>query len=84
MLQRWTNDTLKANPHQVVELLDPDSQSSVIPERFSIAFFCNANKETMLECLEECISDSRPSKYPPVKAHDYITQRLADTIDNNS
>jgi isopenicillin N synthase-like dioxygenase len=83
MLQRWTNDVLKANPHQVVEL-PSKSNRTVIPERYSIAFFCNANKDTLLECLEQCVSEERPPKYPPILAVDYITQRLTDTIDNNN
>lgn len=81
MLQRWTNDVLKANPHQVVEPRDlSNKDSTTIPERYSIAFFCNANKETMLECFEQCVSEDKPAKYPPVKAFDYITMRLSQTI----
>lgn len=81
MLQRWTNDVLKANPHQVVDVTESDD--GVIPERFSVAFFCNANKETMLECLPQCVSEARPARYEPVKAFDYITMRLSQTVDDS-
>jgi isopenicillin N synthase-like dioxygenase len=78
MLQRWTNDELRATPHQVVE---PPRHTNIIPERYSIAFFCNANKNVRLEAIKE-ILNGRPSKYPSMTAHEYITRRLADTIDN--
>lgn len=72
MLQRWTNDRLRATPHQVV-----NPPGGVVPERYSIAFFCNANKEVLLECITQ---DGEVAKYPPVNAFDYLTQRLQDTI----
>lgn len=81
MLQRWSNDTLRANPHQVVERQqDDDAHAEFIPERFSIAFFCNANKNVMLECLDECKTEVSPPKYPPINAHDYLIKRLSETI----
>jgi len=78
MLMRWSNDVLKATLHQVrapPEGLYEDG----IPERYSIAFFCNPNKDALLECLEPCCRD-QPAKYDPINAHDYITKRLSDTI----
>ena len=81
----------------------------VVPERYSIAFFCNANKNVVLECLKECCCSSSsnnddestaaaaaaqqqqqqqqqhipplpPPRYEPIKAHDYLSRRLNDTI----
>jgi isopenicillin N synthase-like dioxygenase len=91
MLQRWSNDVLRATPHQVLEPFYPNSTGgevdsdiddgiTVVPERFSIAFFCNANKETMLECLPVCQGPDRPPKYEPINAFEYLTARLASTI----
>ena len=77
MLMRWSNDVLRATPHQVLD--DVGSDSATVPERFSIAFFCNANKDTVLDCLPGCC-DEQPAKYEPVRAHEYITGRLAGTI----
>jgi len=78
MLMRWSNDVLKATLHQVKAppVLEDDRG---IPERYSIALFCNPNKDTLLECLEPCCQEE-PSRYEPINAHDYITKRLADTI----
>lgn len=53
---------------------------AIVPERYSIAFFCNANKNVEIECLETCRSPTEPARYPPINAHEYLTQRLAATI----
>jgi isopenicillin N synthase-like dioxygenase len=78
MLMRWSNDVLRATPHQVLD--DVGSDSLTVPERYSIAFFCNANKDTVLDCLPGCCTEQDPGKYEPVNAHEYITGRLAGTI----
>lgn len=83
MLQRWSNDILRATPHQILDEdpLNKDAQKSDrVPERYSIAFFCNANKNTSLECLPVCHSAERPPRYEPMNAFEYITMRLTSTI----
>ena len=83
MLQRWSNDILRATPHQILDddpLNKDAAKSDRVPERYSIAFFCNANKDTSLECLSVCQSADRPPRYEPINAFDYITKRLTDTI----
>ena len=87
MLMRWTNDRLKATLHKVETPPSDDADDNVsesvsYPERYSVAFFCNANKDVELECLEECCSSEQPARYPPINAHKYITQRLLDTINS--
>jgi isopenicillin N synthase-like dioxygenase len=77
MLMRWSNDFLKATLHQVKA--PPSLDDSGVPERYSIAFFCNPNKDTLLECLKPCCRDE-PARHFPINAHDYITKRLSDTI----
>ena len=47
----------------------------------SIAFFCNPNKETLVDCLPGCSSEDNPYRYKPITAFDYITMRLSGTID---
>jgi isopenicillin N synthase-like dioxygenase len=82
MLQRWTNNALRATPHQVVDIphIRKNASSDLIPERFSIAFFCNANKNVVLRCLDHCVSSENPALYDDIKSHDYLTMRLAQTI----
>ncbi|VEU35096.1 unnamed protein product [Pseudo-nitzschia multistriata] len=81
MLMRWSNDRLKATLHKVES---PDaatataevSPCAIVPERYSIAFFCNANKDVEIKNL----FPDEPAKYEPINAHEYLTQRLAATI----
>jgi isopenicillin N synthase-like dioxygenase len=93
MLMRITNDRLKATLHKVEapptiddekKYVDTGTLTTTIPERFSIAFFCNINKDVMLESLTSISNDNNDytSRYSPINAHDYITKRLKDTINN--
>ena len=60
---------------------DEEEVTVIIPERYSIAFFCNANKDADIECLETCCNDTdTPRKYPSINSYEYLTQRLAATI----
>jgi isopenicillin N synthase-like dioxygenase len=63
---------------------DDKTTVPTIPERYSIAFFCNANKDTLLEPISELVQQSpdhaNNSKHEPVTAWDYLTTRLAATI----
>lgn len=78
MLQRMSNDLFRATPHQV---LDDETDSPTVPMRYSIAFFCNANKDSTLDCLPDCSAKpDNPYKYTPINAHDYITRRLTETV----
>ncbi|KAG7365049.1 2-oxyglutarate/Fe(II) oxygenase [Nitzschia inconspicua] len=78
MLMRWSNDKLKATLHKVEA--PPHHGGDIVPERYSIAFFCNANKDVELKCLDTCCNGNVTAKYPPINAHKYITQRLLETI----
>ena len=92
MLQRWTNDRLVATPHQVVGLLedspehevgegdDDGSIRGILPERYSVAFFCNANPDTDLRPIPSLIPHGEAPKFEPITAREYLTQRLAATI----
>lgn len=64
MLMRWSDDRLLSNLHRV-RMPKPDES---LGPRYSIAFFAQANKDTVLQGPEE--------KYPPMTAHDYIQMRL--------
>ena len=70
-LMRWTNDVYKSTPHRVIEPVGRD--------RYSIAFFLDANPEAMVDVLESCIGPDRPRKYAPITAADYLASRFAET-----
>eukprot|EP00455_Lapot_gusevi_P010474 TRINITY_DN1473_c0_g2_i2.p1 TRINITY_DN1473_c0_g2~~TRINITY_DN1473_c0_g2_i2.p1 ORF type:complete len:341 (-),score=86.10 TRINITY_DN1473_c0_g2_i2:46-1068(-) len=77
-LQRWSNNVLKSTRHRV--LIDPRIKGDDIPARFSIAFFSNPNKETLVDALPGTFDEKNPKKFPPINAFEYLCGRLNDTI----
>ncbi len=74
-LQRWSNDVLRSTRHRVTtdpRLLNHDD----LPARHSIAFFCNPNKETLVQALP----GTGAEKHAPINAFDYLVGRLNNTI----
>jgi len=64
MLMRWSDDQLKSTLHRV-RMPKPGEYRG---PRYSMAFFCQANKNVMIE--------SPAGKYPPISAADYLLQRI--------
>lgn len=64
MLQRWSDDALQSNLHRVRMPRVGEYTGS----RQSIAFFCQANKDMIIE--------GPARKYPPISAADFLNQRI--------
>jgi isopenicillin N synthase-like dioxygenase len=64
MLMRWSDDRLLSNFHRVRNPLPGEYMGG----RYSIAFFCQANTDALIE--------SRTGKYPPITAGDYLAERM--------
>lgn len=60
--------------HRVLAPTGVNSESELTPRRQSIAFFCNPNANTLVECLSACVGTG--AKYPAVRTEDYLVQRL--------
>ena len=54
LLMRWSNDVLRSTPHCVMD--DPRIVGDVVPARYSMAYFCNPSRDTLVECLPTCTS----------------------------
>ncbi|KAJ8343431.1 hypothetical protein SKAU_G00307600 [Synaphobranchus kaupii] len=67
LLQRWTADVFISAKHRV--LLPPPGDMSA---RQSVAFFLYPDDEAVITCCNGV------DKYPPVKAVDYLNERLKD------
>jgi len=64
MLMRWSDDRLPSNFHRV---RNPAPDEYMGP-RYSMAFFCQANRSAMIE--------GPGGKYPPISAGDYLRRRV--------
>lgn len=64
MLMRWSDDQLPSNFHRVKNPLPHEYQGP----RYSLAFFCQANRDVMIE--------GPGRKYPAISADAYLKQRV--------
>ena len=65
MLMRWSDDVLPSNFHRVKNPLPGEYMGP----RYSLAFFCQANRDTVIE--------GPAQKYPAITAGEYLNQRVA-------
>ncbi|CAN5617287.1 oxidoreductase [soil metagenome] len=70
MLARWTNLRYASTPHRVVAPTDA--------HRYSIPFFVNPDRDTVVRCIPSCVTDSDPCRFEPVTAGEFLAQRIAD------
>ncbi|KAF2209326.1 hypothetical protein CERZMDRAFT_114009 [Cercospora zeae-maydis SCOH1-5] len=69
-LMRWSNGVFRSTVHRVVP----------IPEaRLSCPFFFSINYEQLVETLPSCITPDNPSRYKPIRAGEYVLERLRAT-----
>ena len=76
-LQRWTNGNLQAGLHRVniPEELE-GKESGILPERYSVAYFCKADRVASVGPLKEFTQEGCAPKYDDISAIDYHLQRL--------
>lgn len=72
-LMRWTNDVYVSTPHRV---LRPRA------ERYSVAFFADANPDAVVETLPTCLAPGEVPRYPAITCADYLRERLTATYDH--
>jgi isopenicillin N synthase-like dioxygenase len=74
MLERLTNNKLRSTIHRVV---NPPREDWDKP-RFSIPFFTHPISEMSLNCLPECINETRPKVYEDITAGEFLNERLRE------
>lgn len=77
-LQRWTNGRLSAGLHRVglPSELDGRDHDGVLPERFSVPYFCKADRVATVGCLEPFVEPGAKATYEDMTAIEYHQQRL--------
>lgn len=75
MLARLTNDKLRSTIHQVV---NPTDKELLKKPRYSTPFFLHPRSDMDLSCLDSCVSETNPKKYPDVKAGAFLQERLLE------
>ncbi|KAJ7683436.1 Clavaminate synthase-like protein [Mycena rosella] len=83
-MMRWSNDTIRSTVHRVRPPPGCQTQDGKVPSRYSIPFFCNANFDTVVDCIPGTWDAEHPKKYEPITAGKYILDQIAETYDGES
>lgn len=76
-LQRWTNGNLPAGLHRVNIPQDlAENDSGMLPERYSVAYFCKADRSASVGPLKQFVVDGSDPKYDDISAIEYHQRRL--------
>jgi isopenicillin N synthase-like dioxygenase len=74
-MARWTNDRWRSTLHRVVV---PPAELAAA-RRQSIAFFHNANWDTLIECIPSCLQPGESPRYAPVTAGEHLMAKFRST-----
>ncbi len=76
-LQRWTNGRLGAGLHRVnVPKELENKETGTLPERYSIAYFCKADRGASVGPLRQFVDAGTEPMYEDISAIEYHQQRL--------
>ncbi|KAL8934677.1 MAG: hypothetical protein Q9216_005788 [Gyalolechia sp. 2 TL-2023] len=84
ILQRWTNDGLKAGLHRVSvprhsAVHDDDvageEEDCMLPDRYSLVFFSRPSGEKSAGPMRDFVSEKRPACYEEISASEHLARR---------
>ncbi|GLB45690.1 putative clavaminate synthase-like protein [Lyophyllum shimeji] len=76
-LMRWSNDTIRSTIHRVRAPRNAVVTDGMVPERYSIPYFCGPDFSTVVDPTPGTWSADHPKRYEPISAAAYIMKRLA-------
>jgi isopenicillin N synthase-like dioxygenase len=77
LMARWTNDCWISTLHRVVV---PEDEARRTKRRQSTVFFHNPNPDTIVACLDSCVSADNPAKYPPVLTDEFFQMKSGKSL----
>jgi isopenicillin N synthase-like dioxygenase len=77
LIARWTNDRWRSNLHRVV---NPPRALAGSAQRLSIILFSGPNPDAEIACLPSCCSAETAPKYAPVRASEYVGEKVRLTL----
>ncbi|MGA7324269.1 MAG: 2-oxoglutarate and iron-dependent oxygenase domain-containing protein [Rhodomicrobium sp.] len=78
LMSRWTNRRWRSTLHRVV---NPGRELSGTAQRLSMVTFFSPNEQSEIACLPSCVTPEKPPRWPPVKAGDYIRDKIMKSMD---
>ncbi|KAK0510872.1 hypothetical protein JMJ35_006424 [Cladonia borealis] len=80
ILQRWTNDVLKAGLHRVsvprqFQVDGGTEEDCILPDRYSLVFFCRPSAEKSAGPIHDFVSEERPANYDEISALEHLERR---------
>ncbi|KAG1854772.1 thymine dioxygenase [Suillus tomentosus] len=76
-LRRWSNDTIRSTLHRVRAPPDAVTKDGMLPDRYSIPYFCAADFSTVVDSIPGTWTADYPKKYEPVSVEEYVMKRFA-------
>ncbi|AJE46746.1 isopenicillin N synthase family dioxygenase [Celeribacter indicus] len=78
LMSRWTNGRWRSTLHRVT---NPDRVVTGSTQRLSLVAFTNPHETWEIAPLPSCVSDERPAAHPPVRAGDFIREKIRTSMD---
>jgi isopenicillin N synthase-like dioxygenase len=73
LLAEWTNDRWRSTLHRV---MPPPTAVTGVVRRRSIAYFHEANYDTVVTVMPTCVDADHPAKYPAITAGQHLLNKL--------
>ncbi len=74
-LARWTNGRWQSTVHRVALPLAGTEHA----DRFSMAFFHNANWDAVIQCLPTCLPAGQAPRFDPITAGEHLMEKFRST-----